>query len=250
MGYQKQMKRFMGNLSTPITVLAAAAMLGWAAAPARASITNPLSAFPIQSDGAYTGSNPASNIPWNGEWSDITPAWFTSNGTTGATPVAAGTVGANSLLFAGLSRDTPSSPPELYLMYDYLGRTLPPNAPNQFLASITFPLKIGGQSKSAAVTFQTVANFTPALLSGQSFFDVFVSLDGGAPVPASTLGIEAGNYVGKTPVNALWGIDASSPFHTTERTRSPSDCRRVSRRNPRRLRHGCRRVSTPKRRRR
>ena len=208
-------KRFKGNLPATLSLFSTATMLGLAATSARAQIANPISAFPIEADGAYTGSNPTSNAQWGGEWSDITPAWFASNETTGATPVTPGDPSANSLLFAGLGRDTPTSPPELYLMYDYLGRTAIPTGPNQFMGSISFPLTIGGVSEQATVTFQTVSNYTINLLVLGDFTDVTVSLNGGAPVEASTLGLEAGDTFGVTPVDSLWGVTTTSPFHTT-----------------------------------
>ena len=202
MGYQNESGRLIG-LSLGAVALATVMMGTWAAAavPAQPPITNALSAFPIEADGAYTNA---------GEWSDITPAWFTSNGTTGATPVAPGTPGANSLLFAGLSKDaTPGAVPELYLMYDYLGRTAaaPPTGPNQFLGSVSFPMTINGQSQGVTVTFQTA---TPTTVDG------FVTIGSSpAQVPLSALGLEGGLTLnGLTPVNALWDVTASSPFHT------------------------------------
>ena len=136
---------------------------------------------------------------------------------TGATPVAAGTTGANSLLFAGLARDTPTSQPELYLMYDYLGRTNPPVKNNEFMGSISFPLSIGGVSQNSTVTFRTVSNFTSlGTLTPTNFWTATVSINGGAPVSAASLGIEAGLFRGTTPVNALWGVTAGSPFHTIQ----------------------------------
>ena len=206
MQLQNHVKQSLRKAPVALTALAGFSMFALPTNPAQAALNNPLSSFPIDADGRYTNA---------GEWSDITPAWFTSNAATGATPVAPGTPGANSLLFAGLARDTPASSPELYLMYDYLGRTNPPTHSNEFLGSISFPLTVGGTSHSATVSFQTVPNFTPALLGGQGFFNVTVSLDGGAAQPAAAFGFEAGLFVGTTPVNAMWGVTAGSPFHTT-----------------------------------
>src|SRR5579871_5674506 len=59
----------------------------------QAQITNSISAFPIEADGAYTTPD---------EWTDVTPAWFISDPATGATPTFAGDPNANSLLFASL----------------------------------------------------------------------------------------------------------------------------------------------------
>ena len=201
-------KRALRQTPAALAAFAGLAIFAFPVNTARAGITNPLSANPINADGAYSPAN---------EWADIKPAWFTSNAATGATPVAAGTAGANSLLFAGLARDTPASQPELYLMYDFLGRTNPPTHPNEFLGSVSFPMTISGVSHNISVNFNTVPNFTPALISpAGGFYNVTVNLDGGnQQIPAATLGLESGLFVGTTPVNTLWGVTAASPFHTT-----------------------------------
>src|SRR3954468_1925457 len=120
----------------------------FASASTEAAITNPFSAFAIDANGAY---NPG------GEWSDIQPVWFNSSAITGATPVAAGDPSANSLLLAGLARDNPGSPAELYLMYDYLGRQSAPSTPGEFLGNVSFPIDINGVSTHITVIFNANA---------------------------------------------------------------------------------------------
>ena len=184
--------------------LAALMLVLLCAASASAQISNPLSAFPVETDGQYTPG---------GEWSDITPAWFVSSPVTGATPTFAGDPNANSLLFAGLAKDTPASDPELYLMYDYLGRTQAPTVPGEFLGSVSFPIDISGSKTNITVTFDASSTLGAG---GTSFFDVFVDLhDGTGPHDPGQFGIEGALGPGVTPVNALWGVTAASPFHTT-----------------------------------
>ncbi|HEY2838047.1 MAG TPA: hypothetical protein VGJ26_02780 [Pirellulales bacterium] len=173
------------------------------AGSANAQIANPLSAFPVDTDGQYDGP----------EWSDITPAWFTSDPINGATPTFAGDPNANSLLFAGLAKDTPASDPELYLMYDYLGRTNAPTVPGELLGSVSFPLDVGGVSKHISVIFNASSTLGAG---GTSFFDVSVDLhDGSGLHDPAQFGLEGSLGPGTTPVNPLWGVTAASAFHTT-----------------------------------
>ena len=154
--------------------------------------------FPVDTDGQYDPN----------EWSDIKPAWFVSS-TSGATPTTAGDPNANSLLFAALAQDTPTTPPELYLMYDYLGRTNPPTTPGEFLGSVSFPLSVGGVVKNISVDFNTSSG-------GPSAFVITVNLhDGSGLHDPNEFGLEGALGLGTTPVNALWGITAGSAFNTT-----------------------------------
>ncbi len=169
-------------------------------APIPSQINNPISSFPIEADGAYTTP---------GEWTDVTPSWFVSDPVNGATPTFPGDIAANSLLFAGLSRDTPTSNPELYLMYDYLARTIPAAQPGEFLGSVSFPLILasGNGAKSRTITVEFVAASTAL------GFDVKVDTqDGQGFVAHPELGLEAGLGFGVTPASI---VGASSPFHTT-----------------------------------
>ncbi len=173
--------------------LAALLAIPISCAIAQAQIANPISAFPVNVDGQYSGG---------GEWSDITPAWFHSDATTGATPVAPGDPTANSLLFAGLAKDTPTSDPSLYLMYDYLGRQTAPTTPNEFLGNVSFPITVGGAKDNLTVAFN--ANST---LTG---FTVTVDFhDGNGPQDPTPCGIEGAVGVGTTPVGI---VGAGSPF--------------------------------------
>lgn len=179
--------------------LAALLAVSLLAASAGAQITNPLSAFPVDTDAHYGAPS---------EWSDITPAWFHSDGVTGATPVAQGDPSANSLLFAALAKDTPTSDPELYLMYDYLPRTTAPTVPGEFLGSVSFPLNVHGVPKNITVTFSANSTLTGG--------DITVDLhDGSGLHGPAEFGMEGAIGPGFTPVNALWGITAASAFHTT-----------------------------------
>ena len=178
--------------------LAATLAVLLSAVSANAQIANPISAFPVNVDGQYSGG---------GEWSDITPAWFHSDAVTGATPVAPGDPTANSLLFAGLAKDTPTSDPSLYLMYDYLGRQSAPTTPGEFLGNVSFPVTLAGSNTPQVITVIFDAN---QALNGA---DVFVDLhDGHGPQSPAVLGLEGAVGVGVTPASI---VGAGSPFATT-----------------------------------
>jgi hypothetical protein len=158
-------------------------------------ITNTISAFPINTDGQYDSPS---------EWTDVTPAWFVSSA-SGATPTFAGDPNANSLLFAALGRDTPTSDPELYLMYDYLGRTNVPTTSGEFLGNVNFPFSVNGVSKDLTVTFNENSSISGA--------NVSVNLnDGSGPQDPTSLGLEGALGFGVTPAII---VGALSPFATT-----------------------------------
>ena len=98
----------------------------------------------------------------------------------GAIPTFPGDISANSLLFAGLSRDTPTSDPELYLMYDYLARTRPPTTPGEFLGSVSFPLTLVGSNGPASkpIIVEFVASATLGS-NGTPVFDIKVDTHDG-----------------------------------------------------------------------
>ena len=132
----------------------------------------------------------------------------------GAIPTFPCDISANSLLFAGLSRDTPTSNPELYLMYDYLGRTRPPTKPGEFLGSVSFPLTLVGSngptSKPIIVEFLASATLGS---NGTTLFVIKVDThDGQGFVPHLELGLEGGLGFGVTPTSI---VGSNSPFHTT-----------------------------------
>ena len=169
--------------------------------PKPAQVNNPISGFPIEADGAYTTPD---------EWGDVNPSWFISDDVNGATPTFPGDINANSLLFAGLGRDTPIADPELYLMYDFLGRTLPPTAPGEFLGSVSFPLTLAASNSTVTrvITVEFLAATNPAAV-----FDVKVNpQDGRGFVAHPELGLEAGLGFGVTPASI---VGTNSPFHTT-----------------------------------
>ncbi len=120
-----------------------------AAGPAIA-VDNPYSAFTITTDGQFTGGVVNGQI--QGEWSDITPLAFNSPSTSSGqlTSVPLGSSQANSLLYGAVAQGTSEEGPERYLMYDYEPRTSQFFTPNQTVATIAFPLTVGGQTFSKA----------------------------------------------------------------------------------------------------
>ena len=190
-------------VSVIVSVSACSAIFALATTPVQAQISNTISAFPIEADGAYT--TPV-------EWTDVTPAWFISDPTNGATPTFAGDPNANSLLFAGLGRDTPTSDPELYLMYDYLARTNESPQPNEFLGSISFPLTIIG-SNGPVSTPITVEFVAPAAGSGGAFEILVDTHNGQGFLTHPELGLEGGLGFGVTPASV---VGNASPFHTVQ----------------------------------
>ena len=191
--------------SAGLAAVACITLFGLAGTPARAQIQNPISAFPIEADGAYTTTS---------EWTDVTPAWFISDPSGGANPTFVGDPNANSLLFAGLARDNAASNPELYLMYDYLPRTTLPTKPGEIIGSVSFPLSLVGGSNAPVSKVITVEFVAPANLGtpGAPFFEVKVNTqDGQGFVAHPELGLEAGVGFGVTPASI---VGAASPFHT------------------------------------
>lgn len=165
-----------------IGLIAVYASCSFAVATTTMDVTNPFSAFLMTVDGQFTdGVTP----PATGEWSDVTPAAFIS--TAGASPVSVplGDPGANSLLYAALGNSARTGDQALFLMYDFLPRTLgAPILPGELLASITFPVTLPGQSTGEKTTISVLFNGinNPAGPEGpegvgSSFFDVFVDLD-------------------------------------------------------------------------
>jgi hypothetical protein len=197
-------KQSFRNTTTAAAILVGLATLGLSALKTGAQTTNnSLSAFPIEVDGAYTTPD---------EWSDITPVWFISDPIAGATPTSTGDPAANSLLFAGLARDTPTSDPELYLLYDYLPRTDAPTQPGEFLGSVSFPITLTGPRGpvSTPITVEFIASANP---SGPDFFVVQIDThDGQGFVAHPELNIEGAAGLGLTPASIVGG---ASPFATT-----------------------------------
>lgn len=159
------------------------------------TVNNPI-AMPITLDGLFTNGVPT---PGSGrEWSDVTPLAFVAPsdpmGTLFRAPL--GDPRVNSLLYAAIAPGTSAPSFELYLMYDYLGRTNLNFAPGEFVADIRFPL--GRAARPMLITGDDIT----VQIRGSNFiassFDVFVDLDNnGTPdALASQFGIEAGVNIG------------------------------------------------------
>jgi hypothetical protein len=175
-------------------------------ASAQGQITNPVSNFFHTVDGQFSPG---------GEWSDVTPAAFISSLSGTAVPTNLGNPLANSLLFGGLGRTGPASDISLFLMYDFLPRTVFPQ-PGEVFASITFPVTLppfpqfgvpGGDDSLISVIFRgatLAADAVPGAVI-PSFFDVFVDLnaDGIGDVSAASLGITGVADFGPSPLSAL-----------------------------------------------
>ena len=138
-----------------------------------ASGTAQISAFPFILDGQFSGG---------GEWSDITPSAFLSTGPgTSATP-STFPGPANTLLYAGIGTTAGSTSPSLYLLYDFLPRTLFPQ-PGEAFASVTFPVTrrdaLGGDLPKdfISVIFAGHQSTLKESSGVSSFFDIFVDLD-------------------------------------------------------------------------
>jgi len=119
-------------------------------------LVNPISAFPITVDGHFSGS---------GEWSDVKPVAFISTPNQ-LTRTTTGDPAANSFLYAALAQGAAVTPGsfELYLMYDYLARTIQSYAPGEFVADIKFPIQFPGPNTAITVQVRAgspgVFNFT------------------------------------------------------------------------------------------
>lgn len=183
--------------STVLAALVAAPAFG--AALGDGVVTNPLSAFEITVDGQFTGG--VSGGALQGEWSDVTPIAFiapaSENGTLLRTTLDDPRT--NSLLYAAIAPGAAAAEPELYLMYDYLGRTDPVFAPGAFVADIAFPIHPGSLGSPAQdVTVQIRAG-------ASGFFDVFVDLnnDGTPDITAGSLDIEGAVGFGPSTLSGL-----------------------------------------------
>ncbi len=95
------------------------------------TVVNPISAFSITVDGQFTDAN---------EWSDISSLSFISSPPNSLFQTTSGDPNANAFLYAGLAPGVSVVENELYLMYDYLGRTDPNFAAGEFIADIKFPI--------------------------------------------------------------------------------------------------------------
>lgn len=180
-----------------------------------ATVTNPISAFPITVDGQFTGGVVASQI--QGEWSDVTPLGFHSPTAADPSPFRASPVGnpaTNSLLYADVAPGVGAPADGIYLMYDYLGRTDPTFAPGDFIADVTFPAFLPGATDKTVITVQFRGHTAPSggggpsrpasaslASGGGSSFDVFVDTNGdgisdGTP---TQIGLDINGAVGFGP---------------------------------------------------
>jgi len=129
-----------------------------------ATTINNESAFLITPDGQFTSPQ---------EWSDVTPVPFISNSDGTLTPTTPGNPAANSLLYGALAPglNTVGSS-ELYIMYDYAGRTNSTYASGDVVASIAFTLK-DSSNNPEHIHVEFIANGAP----GPNFYNVSVNLD-------------------------------------------------------------------------
>lgn len=178
-------------------------------------VVNPVSAFEITVDGQFTGGVVGGVV--QGEWSDVTPLAFISPpaGPGGATPTTLNNPLRNSLLYAALAPGDGAPVDALYLMYDYLPRTLQTFGPGEFIADIMFPFRVpvnfGCQfdcpieSRNITVQFRGAGGPTAA----SSFFDVFVDVngDGNPDFSASQLGMQGAAGFGPSPLSPLSPLD-------------------------------------------
>ena len=185
--------------------LSALAAQAFAAGDPSSKVVNGLSLIPITVDGQFTGGVVGGNIV--GEWSDVTPLAFIAPSSDTGTLFRArrDDPRVNSLLYAVIAPGTTAPSDELYLMYDYLGRTNPTFARGEFIADVKFAVDLtrrgGTIDQPITVQFRGAApGPTPS-----SFFDVFVDLnnDGISDGNASALGIEGAVGFGPSSLSGL-----------------------------------------------
>jgi hypothetical protein len=134
-------------------------------APPDGPVTNPVSAFGITVDGLFTNPD---------EWSDVAPRAFISG--PPLVPTFTFDSAADSFLYAALAPGVSASQVELYLMYDYKGRTNRSYASGDTIAEIEFPIVTGNLTvtlKGKGLEVPLGANPAPS-----SFFDVFFDVNG------------------------------------------------------------------------
>ena len=210
-------------------------MLSGTITPGFAQTVNPVSAFPIIVDGAFS--------PFDEEWSDITPEAFispdTNSGTLFQTTIDPFDPAANAFTYAALAPTVATGPvDEIYLMYDYLPRTDPffigfnAITPGEFVADIFFPITIttlNGASYLPGIpeSMQAFAGVDPTEVvditvqirvpefgeplcpDETGFFDVFIVANFLNPALtncAVDFGIEAAGGFGLSPQGNLRGV--------------------------------------------
>lgn len=167
-------------------------------------IINPLSQFPITVDGQFTdGVSPEGVV--QGEWSDVTPQAFISPPTNSGQLVLSslGDPAVNSLLYAAVAPGVSQESAELYLMYVYSPRTNQSFAEGEFIADIRFPFNIGNINPAAVPGESNITvQFRGAAAGAESFFDVFVDIDGDnqGDFTAEQLGMEGAAGFGPSPL--------------------------------------------------
>jgi hypothetical protein len=162
-----------------------------------ATITNPLSTVPITTDGQFTGSI-GGHIQPNGEWSNVTPLAFIATPNQ-AVPTALNDPAANSFLYAVIAPGTSAEGAELYLMYDFLGRTLP-FTPGDIVADISFPITLSEVVTPITVQVTAVDFILPAALSAPAALNYLftVKRDSDGSLIAG-IGIDGGVGFGPSP---------------------------------------------------
>ena len=174
-------------------------------------VINGPSVIPITVDGQFSGGVVNGQIV--GEWSDVTPLAFiapsSETGTLFRAPRADPRV--NSLLYAVIAPGNNVQNDELYLMYEYLGRTNPTFAPGEFIADVRFKVDLSARNGSSdqliTVQFRGAGGVatTTAGAAAVSAVSVFVDLDnnGTSDKTASELGMEGAIGFGPSSLSSL-----------------------------------------------
>ena len=178
-----------------LSVLAAQAFAG---GDSSSQVVNFPSENQITVDGQFTGGVVGGKIV--GEWSDVTPLAFIAPSSDLGTLFRAprGDLRVNSLLYAVIAPGAAVQNDELYLMYDYLGRTNPTFGAGEFIADVTFKVDLskhdGTKDQLITVQFRGAGGTatSAAAVATTSFFDVFIDLnnDGTPDALASQFNID------------------------------------------------------------
>ena len=175
-------------------------------------VVNGPSRIPITVDGQFSGGVVGGQIV--GEWSDVTPLAFIAPSSETGTLFRARRDDSrvNSLLYAVIAPGDAALNDELYLMYDYMGRTIPTFAPGEFIADVTFAVDLsqrgGSSNQTIRVQFRgasPLVSAAPVHSAATSFFDVFVDLnnDGTSDALASAFGIDGAVGFGPSSLSSV-----------------------------------------------
>ena len=173
--------------------------------PPAGEITNPLSRFEVTVDGQFSPVL---------EWSDVTPRAFQSG--TPPVPVPLGTPSSltpgDTLVYGALAPGFVQT--ELYLMYEYRGRTNPNFSDGETIGEIGFPVRLNGLNGAPSdlkviIKSRGAHDFTGAHNMESSFFDVFFEVNNGPGPSCTPVG------VGTAAVSPLCNIEAGVGFNAS-----------------------------------